>query len=901
MWSRIVSWLVGVTRRRRVEQDMREEMAFHLEARTAHWRAQGLAASEASRRARLEFGAVDRYQEEARQARGLRWVDELRADLRYGLRSLRGSPVFTAVAVAILAIAIGASTAVFSVVEAVRFRYLGVRQPEALRELAWIEPRQSTWRIRYDGSGRPDGNGGRIATSFAHPIYTGIRDRSTSFSHLMLFTDADVTVNMGGGARQASALLVSSAFLTGLGTTPAIGRDLDADDDRPGVGPVAVIGYGAWQREFGGDPQVLGRAIRVNGASVPIVGVLPRTFEAIQPGQPIDLLLPVAAAFGLVDDKPARLADAHFWGFRVMGRLRDGIAEERARLETEVLMRQVLPADLAAQPPRVILKPGGQGLDSLRRNYASSLNLLAAIVAAVLLIACANIAGLMLTRASSRMREIDLRLALGAGRGRVVRQLLTESVLLATIGAAVGVGLALLLRESVLPALNQDDEPIQLALGYGPAILALPVGLALAVGLACGVLPAFSATRRRARLVLTRALGGGTPASPRAFGGKTLVAVQIAVSVVLLVGAALFTRTFVNLRTQAFGFRPEQLVLVRLDATTAGYQDARLLDYYDEVRDRVAAVPGVQSVAFSRYGLLSGGATRDSVIVVGAADRKPQSVHIHYVSPRYFETMGIPLVVGRAIASHDVREAPRVVVVNQALARAIAGGTSAVGQRLLIDDPTAPLEVVGVVGDAHFASVRAGAPPTLYRPYRQNSQHQMTFAVRVAGDPTAVIPSIRRAVAGVDPDVPVSAVRTQEAQIDEAMRQERMFAYVASSVGLLALTLACLGIYGTLAYGVTRRSAEIGVRIALGASRRGVVSMCLRESLVPVVCGAVAGTGAALLTTRYLESRLFDVAPRDAVTLVAAVAAIVAAALAASWLPARRAARIDPVTALRQD
>jgi predicted permease len=902
MWSILQSWLEGLTRRARVERDLADEMAFHLQARTEHWVRQGVPPDEAARRARLEFGAVERYKEEARQSRGLRLVDELRADATCGLRTLRAAPVFTAVSVAILAIAIGANTAVFTVVEAVMLRMLPVSRPQELRELAWVEPAERQWEMSYDGSMRPWADGGRIATSFSHPVYASLRDRSTVFASLFAFTEAGLNVDVNGRAQQASALLVSGTFLDGLGTTPLLGRGIGVEDDRPGAPTVAVVSHRLWQRDLGADPKAIGKAIRVNGQPAVIAGVLRPSFDGIEPGRLVDVLLPIASGWTILDGRPDRLADPHVWTFRVMGRLRPGVAGEQARAETDALLQQALPPDMAraAVPPRLVVKPGAQGLDSLRRNYARPLFLLAAITGVVLLIACANIAGLLLTRMAAREREIELRLALGAGRWRIVRQLLTESLLLAAMGTAAALVLAWLVRGTLLPALNQDEEPIELALGTGPWVLAFSVGLCAAVGLVCGLLPAIRSTRAGVRLVPVRTIPGGAAGGSRLFAGKTLIALQVALSLILLVGAGLFARTLHNLRSQALGFKPDHLLLFQLDATTAGYEDTRLYDYYARVLERVAATPAVQSAAFSRHGLLSGGSTRDGIGVPGAAPgRESIGVSVHFVSPGYLETMGIPLLAGRDVGASDDERAPHVIVVNQSLARLIGGQGLPIGRQVTYPDPAQPVEIVGVVADARFASVREAAPPTIYIPFRQNRQHRMTFVARVAGEPAGVVAAIRDAVAAIDADVPIHAIRTQEEQIDTAVRQERVFAWVVSGFALLALLLACLGIYGTLAYGVARRSAEIGVRMTLGATRASVIAMFLRESLVPVLAGAAIGIAGALATTRFIGSLLFDVPARDVATIAVTTALLVAVALLAAWLPSRRASTVDPVSALR--
>jgi predicted permease len=629
-----------------------------------------------------------------------------------------------------------------------------------------------------------------------------------------------------------------------------------------------------------------------------IAGVTPPAFEGVEPGWPVDVVLPITTLLPIVDDGPNRFGDSR-WAFRVMGRVKPGVDDARVHAESEALFRQALPAG-ASYTPRLLVTPGGQGLDSLRRNYAEPLWLLMAIMAVVLLIACANIAGLLLMRAASREREMAVRLVLGAGRGRLLRQLLTETLLLAAIGGALGTGLARAIAGGLLPVLNQDNEPIDLALGLGPWALAFSMGICVTVGLLCGILPALRATRAGARLTVARATPGGHDPS-RLAAGKTLIALQVALSLVLLVGAGLFARSLANLRAQPLGFQPDHVMLFQFDATDAGYTGARLHDFYERVLERVAAIPGVQAVSMSRYGLLSGGATRDGVLVQTPGGPVDVSTHLHFVSARHFATMGIPLLSGRDLTPQDREGAPLVAVVNRALAERLPANGSAVGQRLGYGQKGAPLEIVGVVADARFASLREPPPPTLYLPYRQHPQHRMTFAVRVAGEPTSIVEAARRASEAVDPAVPMYEVRTQEAQIDAAVRQERLFAYVAGGFAALAVVLACLGIYGTLGYSVARRTAEIGLRMALGANRGAVVLMVLRESITPVLLGVAVGLAAAWASTRLIEGMLFNLAPRDTATLVVATTVLVLAALVAAWVPARRASVVDPMTALRRE
>jgi predicted permease len=907
MVSRLRSLVRTLLGRRNVERALADELTFHLEARTEHWRQQGLSDDHARRRARLEFGAFNHYEEECRRLRGLSWIEGLSNDVVYAWRQLRSAPGFTAISAATLALAIGANAAVVSVIHAVTWQTLPVPQPHELRELAWIEPDAPAWQISYNGSMRPNPGGGRVATSFSYSVYEALRDRGTRFSHLFLFDRQSVNLGLGGREQPAEALLVSGTFSSGLGVRTILGRPIGPADDAPGAAVSVVLTHRGWQRLLSGDAEPIGRAVGVNGVPGVVVGVTEPLFTGVEPGWPVDMLVPVIPAFAAIErDRPV-FADGGYWGFRVMGRRAADATDESARAEAQALLHQALPPRLnqsdPALVPRVILNPAARGLDSLRRSYAPPLYLLWGIVAAVLGVACANIAGLLLARYRARTRDLTLRLALGAGRWRLVRQLLTESLALATLGATAAVPVALALRGHLLPWLNQDDPPIELPLGFGIWLLLVVAGTCLLVGLLCGTLPALWATRSSVALVEPgRVVPSG---SSRSLVGKTLVALQVAVSLALVVSAGLFVRTLQNLRGEPLGFNPDALLLFQWDATSRGYADTRVRDLYDHALERLRAIPGVHFASMSQYGLVTGGARRDDIRAFGATSGQGSvAVHIHFIAPDYFETMAIPLIRGRDITQADRSEAALVALVNDALAQQLAGATRDAVDRFIeyVDAPGGlPIRIVGIVGDARFAALREPAPPTLYLPASQHPVKPMTFAARVGRDPAAFGAAVRRTIESLDPYLPVTDVRTQQAQIDAAIRPERLFAYAGSSFATLTVLLATLGIYGTLALAVASRTQEIGVRMALGADRLKVVRMVLRESMSPVCAGLVLGLPASIATSRVLEHMLFGVTARDTGTLLAAVLILTAAALVAAWLPARRAARVDPLTALRTD
>ena len=896
MRARLASFWRGVLGRGRLEREMADEIAFHIEARAAELERRGLHPAQALRQARLEFGAIERYKEECRESRGLRLLDELRADLRFAGRQLARAKAFSLSTIAILGIGIGASTALFSTADAVLIKLLPVERPQELRRLAWLDGERSTFCRSYDGSMQKGPPGTRLATSFAYPVYAYLRDHTASFSQLVTFSQSRrLNLTLGGDARLANGLLVSGNFFSALGTRPLLGRVLSPEDDTDGeLGYAGVLGYGFWQREFGGERSVLGQTLLVNGTPVVVVGVLPRGACGVDPSWCPDLSLPMVMQ-PIVDAAPSVLHAPRRWGFEVMGRLRPGVSDEPARLETERLVAEAIrtaPPPEAWDPPRALLLPGGQGLQDLRSDLREPIVVLGGAVATVLLVACANVAGLLLARASGRRRELGTRLALGAGRGRLVRQLLTESLLLSALGGAVGLVLAYLVGDGIGRAILGGERPLGVEVVIGTRVLLFTASLLVLVGIAFGLLPALRATRADPLPALRE--GRFSPERSPMRAGKALVGLQVALSLALVAGSALFVRTLFNLRSETLGFRPEHLLVFQLDPTLNGYREGRLLDFHEQVLRSVEALPGVRATSMSRWGLLAGSRTSDGVKLPGGPDI---GTDLHYVAPRFFETLGFPLVAGRDVAPGDREGAPAVVVVNEALARRL--GSPAVGRKLLMSGT--PVEVVGVAGDTKFDSLREAARPTVYVPFRQNPQRSMTYAVRSELAPEALVPLLREAVKRVDPNVPLYEIATQAERVSETMRQERLFAAIVAGFALLALLLAGIGVHGTLAYQAARRTSEIALRLALGARPGDIVRLVLREALVPVLLGVLFGVGASLAAGRLVESQLYGTTPRDPLALIAASLVLVLSSALAGWLPSRRAARTAPAQALRQD
>jgi predicted permease len=891
--------------RRRVEREMDEEWQFHLDTRVDALVEAGLPRHEAERAARTEFGDPLRWKEQGREARGLRLIHELRSDVQYALRQMRRTPTVTVVITATLAIAIGANTAMFSLVDAVLLKTLPVPHPEQLKQLVWVA-RRFGFSTSYNGRATSNAAGERVATSFAYPVITHVRDHTTTFSDVFCFEQPQpLSVVVHGGSQLVESQFVSGNFFRGLGVNTIIGRTLTDDDDRAGAPAVAVISHGFWQSAFGGDAQIIGRTIMVNGTSVTIVGVTFPSFFGVLPGSRPAVMLPLSLSVIDASTPPGTLARFGYWGFEAMGRLKPGETAPRAQAETEMLVRQAIlaaPPASAYDPPRIVLDAGDRGLGDLRREFAGSLRLLMAIVGAILLVACANIAGLLVVRASARQREIGTRLALGAGRARLIRQLVTESLVLAATGGTLGFAIAYGFRHLLPLFVTPRSATVDLDMTVNARLLLFAAATCLATGVACGVLPAVRATCVDVASLIGRSLSGTTTRAARLWTGKVLIVVQVALSFVLLVGAGLFVRTLLNLRSEALGFQPDRLLLFRMAPSQNGYRADRLNDFYERVLERIATVPGVRVASLSRYAPLRGSTTRDGVAVAGST-AKPIGTNIHYIAPRYFETMGIPLLIGRDVGWQDRDGGQRVAIVNETLARRLFGAASPIGQRVTHPGaaPADVMEVIGVAGDAKYGSLREPAPSTIYEPYRNGPQRVMTFAVRTAGDPETLVAAMREAAATVDPSVPLFDVWTQSTQIDQAIRQERLFANLVSGFALLALLLACLGIYGTLSYSVARRTPEIGLRMALGAGRSNVVVLVLRESAAPVLLGAIIGVATAAAATRVIHSMLFGIAHDDVATVIVALLILIASACAAALIPSMRASRVEPTHALRCD
>ena len=852
-------------------------------------------------------------------------MDSILKDIRYAALMLLKHPAFTAVAVLTLALGVGANTALFSVVDAVLLKKLPVNDPDRLVLL------NATWDGEKFGPGGFDGNNPTdpnthltTGTSFPTQTLARLRQEQNVVSDIFGFSPMSLNLNASGQAEVVTGQVVSGNYYTALGVPAAVGRTITDADDNAGVTPVAVLSHSFWTRRFGSDPSVVGRQVNINNVAFTIIGVTSSGFSGTSNvGTAQDISIPLAWERQVAGEQSNQLG-AGIWWLRIMGRLQPGatmaqaeaalagpfqesVLEHRAGRQARAKqpLRTVEPKDL----PRLGVIYGGQGEMDSRKGLARPLKLLLGVVALVLLIACANVANLMLVRGAWRKKELAVRLALGASRGRLIRQLLTESILLATVGGALGVLFAMWIKNGLLVVADWGGRELSaLDPQLDLRVLAFTLGLSFLTGLVFGILPALRSTD----LDLTPALkdtGRSSSALGRSWLSKSLVVVQVSMSVLLLIGAGLLIRTLRNLQHVEIGFNANNLLLFDVEPGLLGYKDEKLAALYDQASNRIAAVPGVQSVTFSRNALLSLGATTTSTFLPGEVgpDGKPRDseAKLHRVRENFLSTMEIPLLMGRSLTAQDDAKAPPVAVVNQSFVKAHFPNESPIGKRFSFGPENLnEIEIVGVARDAKYTSQRDEILPTVYQSYRQSLPRGVVFEVRTSGDPLSVVGPIRTALSEVDRNLPISEIRTQTQQADQTLAMERMFAKLLALFGLIAQQLAAIGLYGVMAYAVSQRTQEFGIRMALGADRRRVLMMVVRQGMVLTVIGIAIGLGIAYVLTKYLQSltgMLFGVEARDPATFAFIGVFLGLVALIACLVPARRATRVDPLRALRYE
>ena len=818
-------------------------------------------------------------------------------DLRYAVRMLAKNPGFTAIAVLSLALGIGANTAVFSALNAILLRSLPVREPQALRLINWVG--RNPHYPGYNGPGTTGMPGGfTMGTSFSRAAYTALRDSSSGFSDVFAFSSPKSVVVVGhGDPATASAVLVSGNYFAGYGAEPFLGRPIVPQDDQAGAAPVAVITHRWWTQHCGLDPGVVGKAVAINRVDFTVVGILPPSYLGPTAGDSSDIYVPLSTVPHLWPKQPPDQ-----WWLQLMGRLARGSDEAQAQAGLAVAFRQTLGVSTGTlEQGGILLEDGSRGQLILRRQMAKPFLALTAAVALVLLIACANVAGLLLVRGAARQRELAVRAAAGAGRWRLIRAALIESAVLSSPGAALGLVIAGWTKDVLRGVLAAHiTERSRLDLRLDVHALAFTVGVSLLTALVFGILPALRASRvDPAQALKSRSALG----APRLRTGKALVALQVGLSLALLMGAGLMVRTFANLARVQPGFDAENVLLFRIRPGDSGYRDERMLDVYERIRAGIATLPGAKEVTFASLQLVSGSASSNFVELQAGdsgSGRKWLTHHLQ-VGDDFFRTMRIPLLLGRDFGSADNASSRAVAVVSEAFVRRHYPGQNAIGRTFTFHAPEfrRQLEIVGVVRDAKYNTVRAEIAPVLYLSQRQWTSHSASFVVRSVLPPASLLPALRRAVASIDPNLPLSAVRTQKDVLRESVAPDRLFASLGGALALLALLLSCIGLYGVTSYNVARRKQEIGLRAALGAAPGDVAAAILREALLLVVVGITVGLPLAFTAMRLVRSQLFGVAPADPVTLTGGALLLIAVALLSAWIPARRAAKIDPMVALR--
>ncbi len=903
--------LRALVSRKRAESDLDDELSFHLELEERKKRLEGLPEAEARRQARVAFHGIERVREECRDVRGVRWLEDLARDMRYGWRVLRKSPGFSLIALASLAIGIGANTAVFSLVDRVLVRNLPVKNPQELVILKWGAKREPRG-ISKSNCYNDDGRAGFRTNVFSWQIFSDIRERSRALNGVIGFTTTrETAVTANGQARLAQGMLVTGNYFSVLGIGTVMGRPIVDDADTLDGVPAAVISYRFWERAFGMDPGVIGKTMYVNGDAYAVAGITPRAYSGVSAGEPIDFCVPIRAIDRVWRNpkNPGRYFSQQdrFW-VQAMGRLQPGSDVRPAEAELGAMLAAGMPEramrDKRAGAPHVEILAGNRGLEFLRTRFQEPLVILLAVVSAALLMTCANLAGLLLARATSRQREIAVRLAIGAGRWRVVRQLLVEGALLSAGGALLAVLLANWGVRSLTALFSSDPSRPSLDGATDGRVLLFTAAVAVATTVLFGLAPALRATRLNPvnGVKDTPVLAGS---SHRFASTGALLTLQIAVAVVLVAGAGMFTRTLANLRSIPLGFNSEKMVLFGLAPGRSGYDEQRSLQIYADVLERLRRIPGVTSATLSFNTPLSGWSDSNTVLVGSAANQEQRGTYINEVGPEFFGTMQIPIVLGRAIEQRDVRNSARVAVISEGAAREFFGGDPPIGRPFRwTSKPDAEIQVIGVAKDAKYDHLKDTPTAVVYTPYTQAAwgwPESMNYEVRTAADPAFTMAAIRAAVREIDRMLPLSNVKTMEVQIDEALAQERLFASLVSLFGAITLGLACVGIYGAVSYTVSRRTREIGVRMALGANRVAVLRMLLVQVAVVAVVGLAVGIPISRALGRLVESKLYGIKAGDMPSMIGAALTVAAVAVIAALIPARRATRVDPAAALRCD
>jgi putative ABC transport system permease protein len=895
----------NVFRAERLDRELDDELLYHLAETVDRLRAQGLPEQEARRIAQRRLGNYSIQKERTRDMNIAAWLDATRADVRYGLRQLRLAPGFTTVAVLSLALGIGANTAIFQLVNAIRLKTLPVKNPQELVALDWEKnsARGGSWSSR--------------SANFTYAQWEQIRDLQQAFSDVLAWSAARFNLTSGGEPRFAEGLYVSDNFFPALGVSALLGRTFTTDEDRSSCQAGAVISYAFWQREFGGSAGVLGRTLLLNGYSIPVIGVTPPSFFGVEVGNRYEVAIPLCADRLLADDKKGRLPGRADWWLSLLGRLKPGWTVKSASAHLRVLSPAIMQAtvppeyrpDMAKRflANKLFVTEAGTGLSGLREQYERPLWLLMATTGLVLLIACANLANLLLARATVREPEIAVRLAVGASRGRVLRQLLAESLLLAVAGAGLGAGLALGLSRALLTFISTTENPVFVSIGWEGRVLGFTVALAVLTCLLFGLLPAWRSTHFSPAAAM-RSGGRSVTAGPERFSlRRGLVALQVALSFVLLVSSFLFVRSLHHVLNSDPGFVTGGVLQVGIDFSKAPFPPGQRFDVYRELTERLSRIPGVLSTAQVGFTPVSGNGWNNTVGPDGApAAESHKNAFFNRAGPGYFRTMGTRLLAGREFDEHDTLSSTKVAIINEEFAKKYFGSANPVGHTFHLEvgagKPEPVFQIVGLVANTKYYTLQEDFRPIGFFPIAQDERPGpgASFVLRMAGSPGAIISRAKAAIAAMSPSIGIQ-FRPFSEQLQESLLRERLMAAVSGGFGVLAALLATLGLYGVITYMVARRRKEMGVRMALGADRAHVIRLVLREAVLLLAVGLVTGLVLSWWTGQAAASLLYGVKPRDTASLLGASLLLSVITLTASYVPARRAANGDPSATLRAE
>lgn len=905
IWKTLSAGLRTFFHKDEAEQELDDELRDYLEKAVAEKMRRGMARSEALRAARIELGGAEVVKEKVRAASWETHVENLWNDLRFGARLLRFNPVFAAAAILSLALGIGANTAIFQLLDAVQMRTLPVKNP------------QEIMRIGLDRRGARSGNFSTRYPDFTFALWEQIRDKQKGFSSMFAWGPTQFNVSPAGEVHNVQGLWVSGEFFETLGVKPALGRLLSAADDQPNCAFAgAVLSYSYWQEEYGGRRDALSEKVTIERHPFPIIGVAAADFHGVEVGRSFDVALPLCAE-PVVNGEDSQLKSRIGWWLAVMGRLKPGWTVERAdaqlRSVSGNIFQEALPPEYNASNAKAFLaikltaKPAGQGVSDLRENYQRPLCLLLALAGLVLVIASANLANLLLARASAREKEMGMRMAVGASRGRLIRQLLAESLLLAGLGAVLGALLARSLGQVLVASLSTQQDPLFVELATDWRVLGFTTTLAVLTCLLFGLAPALRATSVSPGVTLKESGRGMSEGRSRFGARRILVVVQVALSLMLLVGAVLFARSLNNLANLDAGFQKNGILVSDIDFTTRHLQPEARLAFSNELLRRVRALQGVDAAAAAAIVPLSGDGMAHDILMgdTGEPEGDAPVAWFNYVSPGFFETMKTPVLVGRDFDEHDREGSPNVAVVNETFVKQFAQGKNPLDVRFRVrrlGSTSAPYQIIGVVKDTKYLDLREKLEPIVYTTRAQSglAGNDAQILIRSRAPLLGVVGAVKGMASQADPDADITFYNLRK-RIDDGLLRDRLMARLSGFFGALAVILAVIGLYGVISYMVARRRNEIGIRMSLGASRGSIVALVLRESVVLLGIGVAIGLGLALAGSKAAATLLFGLKPYDALTLIAASVTLAAVALAASYLPALRASKLNPVEALRHE